>query len=249
MVSRVGLHMLHGGTTVETVALGDGGVLVWLADASGEVLSNRVPLDAPDRLYHILQARASTANDRPRELDAGDIGTPVGAMLLRLQRECVFDFDDLPVTAGIRGAADAADDEIDEFWETYMREQLRLDPRYERYRPLTGRDAYDDNDPIFARLQAMLDEVRRAPTLRAISETADANGAGVTGAGTPWAPERRLQVRLFNALEQWSRALSDPRLRMTRSPRQHETSRRSSPRWPIAGWARFPGSHFCPSCG
>jgi hypothetical protein len=56
----------------------------------------------------------------------------------------------------------------------------------------------------------MLERTPEHRTLRAIGASKDDDGTEPRP-GTPWTPERRLQVRLFNVLERWCGALNDPR--------------------------------------
>lgn len=202
---------LEGLTTAAPLILPGGGVLVWLRSVSGEPLSNKVPLDDRRRMRSWLEVRTESSN-RPRELDAGDFETPVGRMLIRLHEECIFDIDETPAAA--RGGAltdteaeAGASQSWEELEERLAREELARDPRVERYRRL-GNLGLPLDDDILVLLRMMLD---RAPGQRALHLVGELEEPGEPGTGKRWTPEQRLRVRLFNVLQRWALALSDPR--------------------------------------
>lgn len=203
---------LAGDRSEGRLALPDGGALVWLCDAVGSLLSNRVPLDEPARLRGWLEERTS-GGDRPRELDATDYDTPVGRMLLYLHERCIFDIEETSAATRARRLANEDAAETDGSWDfldELLKEELRYDPRVESYRRSlpTG---LPEEDELLALLRIMLERTPEQRSLRPIGPAQhDEDGEGPKP-GTPWTPERRLQVRLFNVLERWCGALNDPR--------------------------------------
>ena len=197
--------------TVAPLALpGEGGMLVWLRTADGSDLSNRVPLDDRRRLGGWLEQRNEGGN-RPRELDRDDFETPVGQMLLRLHEACIFDIDETPALARAAGLTEQEAEEQKTSWEELeellAKEELARDPRIEHYRRdvTPGLPADDD---ILTLLRLLLD---RTPAERSLRLVGGKPGEPPTKPGTPWTPQQRLRVRLFNVLQRWSLALADPR--------------------------------------
>ena len=198
-------------TTVAPLAVpGEGGVLVWLRAADGSDLSNRVPLDDRRRLGSWLEQR-NEGGDRPRELDSSDFETPVGQMLLRLHEACIFDIDETPALARAAGLTEQEAEEQETSWEELeellAKEELARDPRFPNYPRDTGFGLLEHDD-VLALLRLMLDRAPAERTLRLVGGKPD---EPPTGTGTPWTPTQRLRVRLFNVLQRWSLALSDPR--------------------------------------
>jgi hypothetical protein len=204
----VGRQPLQDGVTIEPFLEDEDVTLVWLADAAGAPLSNSVPLDDIARLKQCLQER-SESGDRPREIDEQDLQTPVGKMLQRLHRACIFDIADTSAVQRAQAAAEETDDPT--FWDRLVQEDLRLDPRFHQYQRL-GHAGPDDEDDVFALLRLMLD---RTPQPAAFHPVRDGSEDGVDNirTGKPWSVSRRLQVRLYHVLERWSQAISDPRHR------------------------------------
>ena len=198
--------------------------LVWVADVSGAQLSNKVAIDEPARLRAILEER-NEDGDRPAGIEAADLETPVGQMLARLHAACIFDFDETPTARRIAHAADSESEDPD-FWDRLAREDLRQDPRVARYLQLGGDTPLLDG--IFLDIARMLEVV---PGLVSFHAVGDATSPGAEhGTGTAWTPDRKLQVRLFNLLERWCAALSDPRLQWI------------SPLTPVANFAALVGA-------
>jgi hypothetical protein len=206
------------GRTVEPFGLGEQAQLVWLEDEAGAILSNRVPPDHPARLREWLREPAQRDDQRPRELDADDAQTPLGRILLRLNQECIFDYEDTEAARRTRRlAGDQAADQPNEgaegdwsFIERIAIEQLRYDHRAPRYTTL-GEVGFVEHDDIFILLDIMASQVPAREALRPLlggpkEEPVDHKP------GTKWTLEQRQQVRAFNLLERWARALSDPRL-------------------------------------
>src|SRR5205823_8210670 len=136
-------HGLRNQQTANPFPVPDEGAIVWLADTEGRELSNRVPIDDPARLDSMLERRAESA-DRIPDLDLRDIQTPVGRMLARLHRECIFDIDRTPAASRAYAGSDEQTEDP-AFWDRFLREELSLDPRVERYRRF-GLGQLEDDD-------------------------------------------------------------------------------------------------------
>lgn len=194
------------------LALPEGGALVWLCDADANRVSNVVPLDDPSRLRRWLDERTPDG-ERPRELVPSDYETPVGRMLLLLHERCIFDIEETDAASRARRLANedaAAVDGNWDFLDELLKEELRYDPRVERYhRFLTA--GLPEEDEVLDLLRIMLERTPEQRHLYVLGSPSMPAGAEATGRGTAWTPERRLQVRLFNVLERWCSALNDPR--------------------------------------
>jgi hypothetical protein len=192
--------------------LPEGGALIWLCDAVGTPLSNRVPLDEPARLRGWLEERTS-GSDRPRELDTTDYDTPVGRMLLYLHDRCIFDIEETSAATRARRLAneDAAESEGSwDFLDDLLKEELRYDPRVEHYRRFTPA-GLPEEDEVLALLRIMLERTPEQRGLRTIGAAPHDEAGEAPKRRAQWTPERRLQVRLFNVLDRWCGALNDPR--------------------------------------
>jgi hypothetical protein len=203
---------LHEARTAAPLELPEGGALIWISDAAGAELSNRVPLDDPTRLRDWLRERVG-GGERPQGLDPLDYDKPVGRLLQFLHERCIFDIDETDAATRTRRLANEEAGEREGSWdflEELLKEELRLDPRVERYRTDTGTGLPQD-DEILGLLRLMLDRTPSERGLHAVGQPPREEDKG--GIGTAWAPERRLQVRLFNVLERWCGALNDPRFR------------------------------------
>ncbi|MBI3749071.1 MAG: hypothetical protein HY262_09550 [Chloroflexi bacterium] len=212
------------GTTTVVPFPDDTSRLVWVIDESGTQLSNKVAIDEPARLRAILEERGEDGA-RPAGIEAADLETPVGQMLARLHAACIFDFDETPTARRIAHAADSESEDPD-FWDRLAREDLRQDPRVARYLQLGGDTPLLDG--IFLDIARMLEMV---PGLLSLHPVEVASSPGTEhGTGTAWTPDRKLQVRLFNLLERWCAALSDPRLQWI------------SPLTPVANFAALVGA-------
>jgi HKD family nuclease len=204
---------LEGFRTVEAFNLDSTTVLVWLSGEDGEPLSNRVPIDDPAALQKQLEKSSNKTADRPRELDASDMQSPIGKVLVRLHNEYIFDIDDLDSVKQAERANEGDDPETEQgdFWERLAREELQLDPRAGGYRRL-GREAAFDDDDVLLLLRLMLErtpEERHGAAGEGRPKGEDSPGKG---SGKQWTPTQRLQVRLMNVLTRWARALTDPRM-------------------------------------
>ena len=199
---------LRDGRTTEPIDDHSTTAVVWLENEDGQVLSNRVVIEHQQRLNDVLQDRQHTSS-RPAGFSEQELDTPVGEMLERLHRECIFDIDETPAAKQAQRIAEEEESDS-EFWENFVQEELRLDPRVERYSQSSTSDELPMDDEVFELLRIMRDRVRSRRQLRAIG---GADEHGEPGTGSPWTPQRRLQVRLFNVLNRWCGALNDPRLR------------------------------------
>ncbi len=200
---------LAGDQTTAPFPLPDNGALVWVTAPTGQAVSNCVPVDDPTRLNEWLQQRGTTV-ERPRELDERDVTTPVGQMLQRLNQACIFDIDETPAAARAQRLQDIDADPT--FWDRLLQEELRLDPRASAYVLRVGQTRLDDDD-VLELLRRMLDEAPQRARLRLLKQDSVPRDASGVAIGTPWQPDRRLQVRLYNVLDRWSRSLADPRIR------------------------------------
>ena len=204
--------LVSGDQTAEPLEIGDRAVLLWLEDETGAQLSNVIALDDPRALAAWLQERKQTV-DKPRELDATDLDTPIGAMLERLHRTCIFDIDEMAAVSNAQRSLDASGGEEADpaFWDRLVQEELALDRRITSYQRFAGGLPIHE-DEVLLLLREMLE---RTPTHRLPSGVSEApeEGTNEKNVGKPWTPTQRLQVRLLHVLERWSRATNDPRLR------------------------------------
>jgi hypothetical protein len=183
--------------------------LVWLADGSGNALSNRVVLDDRRSLDAVLAA-STHHREAPGDLDQADLEHPLGALLLELHRDALFDIDDTPAArrvAALQGSDPAADAE---FWERYLNDELQLDPRAAHYGHRRTAAPKPLDSPLDWLLSQMLDRVPEHGVLRLLGGEMRHNPERP---GALWTPNQRLQVRAFNILQRWCRALTDPRAR------------------------------------
>ena len=205
--------LLAGEQTAGPLQVGDGAVLLWLEDETHAQLSNVVALDDPKALAAWLHERNQTVEDKPRELDAADLETPIGTILQRLHRTCIFDIDETAAVSNAQRALDSSGGEEADpaFWDRLVQEELALDRRITTYQRFAVGLPIEE-DEVLLLLREMLD---RTPTHRIPSwgsfETQESTDEKKSG--KPWAPTQRLQVRLLHVLERWSRATNDPRLR------------------------------------
>ena len=204
---------LLGNRTSEAFPLGEATVLLWLTDGDASVVSNRVPLDDPAALRKHLEKPSAQASDRPRELDAADMQTPIARVLARLHNEFIFDIDELESVKQAERANedDAPETDNSDFWERLAQEELQVDARAGAYRRFGGEAAAFEGDEVLMLLRMMLDRTPEQRQLIAGSgwEEGDENEPGK---GLRWTPTQRLQARLMNVMTRWARALADPRM-------------------------------------
>jgi hypothetical protein len=96
------------------------------------------------------------------------------------------------------------------FIERIAIEQLRYDHRAARYSTL-GEVGFAEQDDIFMLLDIMASQVQARAALQLVLGGPKEDPVDHKP-GTKWTLEQRQQVRAFNLLERWARALSDPRL-------------------------------------
>ena len=196
-----------GGRTVEPFSADPDLVFVWLIDAKGSQVSNRVPLDDRVQLDRRLQQRTATS-ETPAGLDFRDLSHPAGEMLARLHRECIFDFNETSAAQRIKRLPEEIEDP--DFWDSFAKEELHQDPRVSRYAGLRSADGLQDD--IFLLLEQLLHEAPRRGFLRVLGGGEVVESVDNDEEPRRWSTDRRFQVRLFNLLERWSQALGDPRL-------------------------------------
>lgn len=210
------------------------GRLVFIVDDDGAVLSNRVVVDDPVGLDAVLHVRGRSSEDRPPELMAGDLDTPVGKALLWLHRNLVMDVTERASPgAGSGGVGSNESDSAadDALWDRLEHEKLGRDPRANTYGRLLGRSTgLGASEPILELLEAMRDRVlpvdhdtgtgrsvltvlREQAEQEAAHDTDDAEGEGDGDASIKrWKTETRIRVRARNVLRRWAAAQTDPRL-------------------------------------
>ncbi len=203
--------LLAGEQTAGRLPVGAGAILLWLEDETRAQLSNMVALEDPKALAAWLQERNQTV-DKPSELDVADLETPIGAMLQRLHRTCIFDIDETAAVSNAQRTLDSGGEETDPaFWDRLVQEELALDRRITTYqRFAVGQLIHEDE--VLLLLREMLD---RTPAHRLPPGPSEESQEGTheKKVGKPWTPTQRLQVRLLHVLERWARATNDPRLR------------------------------------
>lgn len=209
--------LLTNGVSREPVAAGEAKawgaaedvVLVWLEDAAGDALSNRVALEERAALDRMLSAR-SHEREHPSGLDERDLGHPLGELLADLHRHAMFDIDDTPAArriAELEGSSDQADAD---FWDRYLQDELRLDPRQAHYAKASRAIAA----PLESELSWLLSQMlARVPMHQQIHLLSGESRTAAEHEGQSWTPDQRLQVRAYNVLQRWSQALADPRSR------------------------------------
>jgi hypothetical protein len=193
---------IEAGVSVETMGdqIPD---LVWLEDSTGERLSNSVPLDIRAELEAALRSR-DPGPDRPREMEAMDMGHPLGRLMAGLNSLGLFDVDDTP--AGRHAQAGEADEgEVDPtFWERLLRDGLDADPRSAGYHRFGSRVFADDE--LLWLLEEMLHRAPSPTVLRLIDGT-QVERLPSEGPGEP-----KVGLRAYNVLVRWSLALTDNRV-------------------------------------
>jgi len=192
-------------------------LICWVADAGGDVLSNRVAIDDPAALHEALTGPDRKTSSRPSELEGLEM-LPLLRLALWAHDKFIFDLDD---TAAIRRADDAAaenanDHDVSDFWDQYAKAELEYDARAQTYRSLAvGPDSHAGPvDELLRELQILLHASPDAPhpVLRVLTPADDGTDEeGEPRAGTPWTMEVRQRVRAYNLLKRWSDAVADPR--------------------------------------
>jgi hypothetical protein len=200
------------------------GRLVHVTDTNGQTLSNRVVADDPAALAAALTVGASRSADRPPELVAGDLGTPLAQALLWLHRHLVMDVSErAPSTIGTGGvgAGEASDQADDDLWDRLEREQLARDPRVSTYDRMWRRNALGRTEPIIELLEVLrarppAEPAAYRPSLlaRLLDHTVaePEPGRSEDNPVRRWKASTRIRVRARNVLRRWAAAQTDPRL-------------------------------------
>jgi hypothetical protein len=210
-----------------TTAAAVTGRLVQLVDSTGAVLSNRVVVDDPAGLAATLNASTGgNVSNRPSELGASDLESPLAQALVWLHRNLVMDVSEraTPGPAGGVTTEESASAD-DDLWDRLEREQLARDPRAATYARLWGGGAGDASDPIIELLDAMRGRVasegglsRRGSVLAHLLDERSARESGTGEDVTDdrpvhrWSLSARVRVRARNVLRRWAAAQTDPRL-------------------------------------
>jgi len=191
-------------------------MLVSLIGPTGERASNRVIVDDPAALTEALTGSERKSSGRPAEMNGVEM-SPLVRLVLWAHDKFIFDPEE---TTAFRRAQDAAGEATDaedvtDFWQRYVEEELQYDPRSQTYRPLTAGTAAGPVDELLRELQMLLHAAPDVPgsaVLRILTSDGDGNGGGDSGApGTPWTMDARQRVRAFNLLARWANAVADPR--------------------------------------
>ncbi|MGH3276601.1 MAG: hypothetical protein ACRDNZ_20020 [Streptosporangiaceae bacterium] len=195
------------------------GRLLQIVSAGQQVLSNRVVADDPTSLAATLTTRPSAPRDnRPAELAAGDLATPLGQALTWLHRHLVMDVSErATATAGSGGIAlGEAEDQADEnLWVRLEREQISRDPRADIYTRILARHGAGITEPIIEFLEGLRARVPGQPGAQRLSLLARLLVEPAESRDSPerqWAAATRIRVRARNVLRRWAAAQADPRL-------------------------------------
>lgn len=186
-------------------------VLVWLSDAKGAPMSNRVPLDDQVALDRSLRG-STTSDERPPDFDALDVQHPMGRLLAELHQAALFEIDNTPAAHRVADLAEASQQDSSDFWDRLLKEQLAQDPRAARYATRSAATTEPFADELGHLLDQMLHQVPTQGRLRLISGEELERG-DVEHEGRKWTPSQRLAVRAYNVLHRWSLAVADPRIR------------------------------------
>lgn len=213
------------------VACGDGattterlqGRLVEVVDSNGQVLSNRVVIDDANELTAALHASDNhIESERPTELMAGDLETPLAQTLLFLHRNLVMDASEGAAAGGMHSSEQGdneEDEDEDELWDRLEREQLARDPRALTYGRILDTSGRPTLDPVVELLEALRDYAPPAAGPQAIGHSLLAHLAATHELPASdederphWSPSARIRVRARNVLRRWADAQSNPRL-------------------------------------
>ena len=196
--------------------------LVQLIDASGQVLSNRIVVDDPIALAAVLTAGSTRPGaDRPLELAAGDLDTPLAQALLWLHRNLVMDVSERAAPAGTGGVGtcEADDQADDDLWDRLEREQLARDPRAGTYERMWRLHTIGGTEPIIELLEALRDRIpaepethQRSLLARLVGQSSGKPSDGDSLPIRPWKASTRIRVRTRNVLRRWAAGQTDPRL-------------------------------------
>ena len=182
-------------------------LVVWLSSEEEAKLSNSVALEDEISLQRALREKSSVSEDRPSGMSPGDFDTPLGAMLDRLNRECIFDIAETPAARAATAASEAEPDDPS-FWDNFTRDLLQQDSRVYNYQRRFGFDP-ESMDGVLALLRGMLAQASEHQTIRAVG-TAE-QGPGGTRESRLTGPN--VELRAFNVLHRWCDALDNEQLR------------------------------------
>jgi hypothetical protein len=206
------------------------GRLVEIVNGADEVVSNRAVVDDPVALARAMKSTQSSLHaDRPVELTAADLGSPLGAAITWLHRNLVMDVTERASATPTGGVSDteATEQSDDELWERLEREQLARDPRAGLYSRIWRTHSLGSDDPMIELLEAFgsrAPAARRdagasssilAEVIRLAHTTPDAPDSvddADDKSSRRWRPGTRIRVRARNALRRWAAAQNDPRL-------------------------------------
>lgn len=192
-------------------------LIVWLADAASQQLSNRVVIDDPDALRETLAGAAARRSSRPAELEGVEMA-PLVRLALWAHDKLIFDPDETSAFKRAQEAAgeDATAEDAGDFWERYASEELQYDPRVQSYKPLTaGGLGSQPIDELLRELEMLLHAAPGTGATRLLRVLTVGGGGGEEGeshgTGTPWTMEARQRIRAYHLLMRWATAVSDPR--------------------------------------
>ena len=197
------------GRTEDSLSEDNRPLIAWLVDVTGDVCSNRVVVDDPTALEEMLGERGGAA-DRPAELVDEDERSDLVALLSWAHQHFIFDLDDTPAVRRANNAQEQQNDQDDtEFWERYVRDELRYDTRSQTYRPLSGAHTLATVELLLREIEAMFNAAPHERRLRIVRGETGTHGDETTGHAWSFSARQRLRAR--NLIRRWARALADPR--------------------------------------
>lgn len=186
----------------------------------GDERSGYVPLEEPAALRALLNAGDRRESD-PDSFDLQDLHSPLGQLVLWIRERVDFSavLEDVEATRTIAPAAAGMDEPNDA--EGVVIEDLAELMRRRRHRGVTRRGDLRTIDDLLAEIRALRDQAPPVPYLPHILSQTDPKpvGEALTHATKSWTPDKRLQMRLGNALDRMCRAVGDLRI-FDRDPEQ-----------------------------
>jgi len=164
----------------------------------------------------------SSGVDRPPELLAGDLDTPLGQALTWLNQNLVMDVTERvsKVSTGGVGLGEPERQADDDLWQRLEREQLARDPRASIYRRIWTRSLLSETDPMIeltdilcARLPKDCHGGRASDSL--LRHILDSEPGANNQMDVPhhrWRLPARIRVRALRVLRRWADAQTDERL-------------------------------------